>query len=79
MEEAVVGLTIAVKALEEANLGHTNVIKALEEANLANAKLEKNARKDLQAHDADLADVNRRVVEVEAHVLKAEEEWQLQR
>ncbi|MFS7968803.1 hypothetical protein Hanom_Chr09g00801811 [Helianthus anomalus] len=74
MEEAIVGCNTAVKALEEANLGRTNAVKALEEANLVYSKLEENACKDLQAHDVTLANVNRRLVEVEAWAAKAEEE-----
>ncbi|MFS7989806.1 hypothetical protein Hanom_Chr11g01051171 [Helianthus anomalus] len=62
------------QALEEANLGRSNAVKALEEANLAYAKLEESARKDLQARDASLVDVNRRLLEAEARAAKAEEE-----
>ncbi|MFS7969684.1 hypothetical protein Hanom_Chr09g00812071 [Helianthus anomalus] len=63
----------AVKELEEANLGRTNAVKALEEANLVYATLEENVRKDLQARNATLVDVNRCLVEAKSRGVKVEE------
>ncbi|MFS7930489.1 hypothetical protein Hanom_Chr04g00344931 [Helianthus anomalus] len=59
-----------VAAMEEAIVARTTTVKAMEKANLARNRIEENARKDLQAHELVLAEVNRRLVKAEARATK---------
>ncbi|KAF5808876.1 hypothetical protein HanXRQr2_Chr04g0150541 [Helianthus annuus] len=74
MKDAEANREAAVKALEEANVSRARMVKTIEEAKTAYATLEEDSCKELQAREVILADVNRRLMEVEARAAKTEEE-----
>ncbi|KAF5810524.1 hypothetical protein HanRHA438_Chr04g0180171 [Helianthus annuus] len=59
-----------VAAMKEAIVARTTTAKAKEKANLARNRIEEKARKDLQAHEVALAEVNRGLVEAEVGQLR---------